>query len=93
MPLVVAALVGELARVRSWLWYACCSGLVAAAVPFALRLGLDTNRAVTQAGANVASQTEGRFLLLFFLTGVIAGTVYWLIAGRSAGGDLRIEGK
>ena len=94
MPLLVAALVGELARVRSWLWYACCSGLVAAAVPFVLRLGFATHRTAEQADGSGIAHAESRFLLLFFLTGVIAGTVYWLIAGRTAGEDARVpEGR
>ena len=86
-PLLTAVVVGELARLRSWLWYACCSGFVAAAVPWILRLGAGGRRIAQRSGENAAAQAEGRFLLLFFLTGVIAGTVYWLIAGRTAGRD------
>ena len=83
-PLGVAALLGELARLRSWFWYACCSGGLAAAMPFLLRLvaGVDRGGATPETPAATA---ESRFLLLFFLVGLITGTIYWLIAGRSAG--------
>ena len=83
-PLGVAALLGELARVRSWFWYACCSGGLAAAMPFLLRLWTGLERRTTATDSTMAT-TESRFLLLFFFVGLIAGSIYWLIAGRSAG--------
>ena len=83
-PLGVAALLGELARVRSWLWYACCSGGLAAAMPFLLRLWTGLERRTTATDSTMAT-TESRFLLLFFFVGLIAGSIYWLIAGRNAG--------
>ena len=83
-PLGLAALVGEIAGLRSWFWYACCSGGLAAAMPFLLRLlaGVDRGGATPETPAATA---ESRFLLLFFLVGLITGSIYWLIAGRSAG--------
>ena len=83
-PLGVAALLGELARVRSWFWYACCSGGLAAAMPFLLRLWTGLERRTTATDSTMAT-TESRFLLLFFFVGLIAGSIYWLIAGRNAG--------
>ena len=87
-PLALAALIGELGRLRGWLWYACCTGLVAAAMPWALRAGIASRRLTERAPGPDATQAETRFMLLFFLTGIIAGTVYWLIAGRNAGRDV-----
>ena len=83
-PLGVAALLGELARVRSWFWYACCSGGLAAAMPFLLRLWTGLARRTTAPDSTTAT-AESRFLLLFFFVGIIAGSIYWLIAGRNAG--------
>ena len=83
-PLGVAALLGELARVRSWFWYACCSGGLAASMPFLLRLWTGLDRRMTASEPTTAA-TESRFLLLFFFVGLIAGSIYWLIAGRNAG--------
>ncbi len=83
-PLGVAALLGELARARSWFWYACCSGGLAAAMPFLLRLHAGLERR-TGTPESTTATAESRFLLLFFVVGLIAGTIYWLIAGRNAG--------
>ncbi len=92
-PLGVAALLGELARLRSWLWYACCSGGLAASMPFLLRLWTGLERRTT-APDSITAATESRFLLLFFFVGLIAGSIYWLIAGRNAGAaTTELEGR
>jgi hypothetical protein len=92
-PLGVAALLGELARVRSWLWYACCSGGLAAAMPFLLRQWAGLERR-TGAPDAIAAAAESRFLLLFFFVGLIAGSIYWLIAGRNVGAaSTELEGR
>ena len=83
-PVMMAALIGELARLRSWLWYACCSGLIAAAMPFDLRPWSEAKR-VAGGHETAAMPLEIRFMLLFFIVGLIAGTIYWLIAGRKVG--------
>ena len=92
-PVVLAALIGELGRLRSWLWYACCSGLIAAAMPFDLDPWAEAER---DGGASETTtmMLELRFMLLFFIVGLVAGTIYWLIAGRKVGGVLsELEGK
>ena len=92
-PLTVAALLGELARVRSWFWYACCSGGLAASMPFLLRLWAGLERG-TRAPDTSTATAESRFLLLFFFVGLIAGSIYWLIAGRKAGAAMtELEGR
>jgi hypothetical protein len=78
VPLVVTALIGEVARVRSLVWYAGVTGLISAAMPYILRAGLRT-QSLAGEGASTAEQ---RFLLLFFLTGALAGFIYWAVAGR-----------
>jgi hypothetical protein len=81
-PLAVAALLGEMAGVTAYTWYAGVSALLAAAAPWIARAayGLD--------GAGQMSDLEGRFALLFFLTGTLAGSVYWLIAVRGRSKEL-----
>lgn len=73
-PLAVAALVGEAAGARSFVWYSGVSGLLAGASPWIARAarGLERAQSVTEA--------EGRLALLFFLTGALTGAIYWLIA-------------
>ena len=92
-PVVLAALIGELARFRSWLWYACCSGILAAAMPFDPHPWSEGERD-TAANETTVMTLELRFMLLFFIVGLIAGTIYWLIAGRNAGeATTELEGK
>lgn len=80
VPVIVVVLIGEIARVRALLWYASATGFVAASAPWLIRATLHLPRA---AGYNFA---ELRFALVFFLGGLISGSVYWLLAGRDAGG-------
>jgi hypothetical protein len=78
-PVFVAAALGEAARVRSFVWYGGAAGALAAAVPTLARAFGALPVRETASGAAV----EGRATLVFFLTGVVAGSVYWLLAGRS----------
>jgi CDP-diglyceride synthetase len=83
VPIIITALIGELAKVRSWIWYAIATGSLAAALPFVMRLSLATQTSPSP----LRQSAEMRFSLLFFLTGVLAGLIYWSIAGRAAGSD------
>ena len=84
LPLAFSAIIGELVRLRAWLWYACATGFVAAGLPLMLRVSLSLGSAMNRSVETTA--IEHRLLLLFFLTGVLSGSLYWLIAGRSTGG-------
>jgi hypothetical protein len=75
-PLALAALIGELAGARAWAWYAGASAVLAAASPWIARAARGLER------AHLVNELEGRVALLFFLTGAVTGTVYWLIAAR-----------
>lgn len=77
-PLAVVALIGETAGARAYAWYAGATALLAAAAPWILRAARGSAR------VGEMNAAEGRFALLFFLTGALVGTVYWLIAGRGA---------
>jgi hypothetical protein len=77
-PLAFVAVVGEAAGQRGWLWHAAGCGFLAAAAPWIARAAHGSPR------AQDATPLELRIAALFFLTGVLTGTVYWLIAGRRA---------
>jgi hypothetical protein len=83
VPVVAVASIGEIARVRVLPWYAGATGLAAASAPWLIRAALHLPRA---AGYNFA---ELRFALVFFVAGLISGSVYWHLAGRDAGVSLR----
>lgn len=76
VPVTIAALIGGLARSRSFFFYAGLSGFLAAAMPWILRASRFAER-----GGQISS-AEGHLTLILFLTGVIAGGLYWLIAAR-----------
>ncbi len=71
--MIIAVLIGEIARVRSSLWYAGATGVLAASVPWLARAAFHTQKAVS------ASPEELRFAFVFFLTGAASGFVFWLI--------------
>lgn len=75
-PLAVAALVGEVAGVRAYTWYAGASALLAAASPWIARAARGSAR------VGEMNAAEGRLALLFFLAGALTGTIYWSIAVR-----------
>jgi hypothetical protein len=78
-PLAVAALIGEVAGARSFVWYSGVSGLLAGASPWIARAARGLDRAQS------VSEAEGRLAILFFLTGALTGAIYWLIAAPSSG--------
>ena len=74
LPPVLTGLIGEAAGVCSYVWYAGGAGFLTAALAWwghASGLGPDPS--------------EMRVLTLLFLTGAVAGFVYWLVAGKDAG--------
>lgn len=73
-PLAIAALIGEIAGARSLIWYSGVSATLAGASPWIARAAMGLDR------AREASPLEMRIALLFFLTGALAGAIYWLIA-------------
>jgi hypothetical protein len=77
IPLVMAVLIGAVARVHSLAWYAGATGGIAALAPWVARAALHTPKAVS------ASPAELRLAFVFFLTGAVAGLVFWILAGRS----------
>lgn len=73
VPVALVALIGGLARQRSWMFYAAATGIVSAAMPWILRAGYRLDK------ASSASPQELRFALVLFLAGVVTGSVYWFV--------------
>jgi hypothetical protein len=80
VPPVLVALVSEVIGARSLLWHAGATGLLTGAMPFILR-----------GGGRGATPEEIHIAAVLALTGAVAGLVYWLIAGSSAGSGARPE--
>jgi hypothetical protein len=69
LPILLVGLLGETAKVASWIWYGVATGAVVADFPFVLRA-----RAHAHApAAPTAVAVEIRFAIAFFLTGVVSG--------------------
>jgi len=79
-PAILVALLSEVFRFRSGIVQSGLAGLFAALLPMAL-LGL----------SRVPSEAEMRVIGGLFLVGAVTGFVYWLIAGREAGGVRRAD--
>jgi hypothetical protein len=74
---IVAIVIGEWARVRSWIYYA-IAGLAIALGGFA---AVYLNEAAGQ-----LSIVNEYALRAFLAVGILSGLAYWLVAGRRAGG-------
>jgi hypothetical protein len=74
LPACLIVLAGEIARVRSALYYVVGGGIAMAAIPLLARLG-------PQAGGSGASVFSWQ---VFATAGFVGGFVYWLVAGRRA---------
>lgn len=75
-PVGFVGLIGETIGTRSFVFYSGVTGLATAAIPWLMRGGFVQSPALA---------AEGRLTALLFLTGAVAGLVYWAIAGRTAG--------
>jgi hypothetical protein len=74
IPALFVVIVGEIARIRTLIYYVVGGGLALAAMPVLARM--------SESGNVVIPETT---VLQFFATaGFAGGFVYWLIAGRNA---------
>lgn len=77
-PVTLVSTAGEIVGSRSFAFYGGLTALLTAAIPWLLRAG---------PGPGAALAAEGRLTAILFVTGAVAGLVYWAVAGRSAGRD------
>ncbi|MCG7394638.1 hypothetical protein MHY87_17170 [Microvirga sp. ACRRW] len=75
LPPLVIAVISEVLKMRSLIWYALATGVLTASVPWILR-----------GATRVANPAELHVSAILGLTGTVSGFVYWAIAGRDAGG-------
>lgn len=81
VPVSLVAAIGEAVQLRCFLWIAAGTGCLTAAMPSLLR------RLKHLPVGGAGSALEGRLTLLLFMTGLVAGTIYWLVAGARTGGS------
>jgi hypothetical protein len=74
MPALLVVIVGEIARIRSAIYYVAGGGLALAAMPMLARM--------SESGTVVIPETT--VWQVFATAGFAGGFVYWLIAGRNA---------
>lgn len=79
IPALLVVIVGEVARIRSSLYYIVGGGLAFAAVPLLARYGQ------AAPGASISSLVPPTLVWQVFATaGFLGGWVYWFLAGRNA---------
>jgi hypothetical protein len=76
LPVALVAAVSEVFGLRNWFMQALLAAVLTALLPWAFLPNLMT-------GTPLASALTG----LLAATGALAGSLYWMIAGRSAGSD------
>jgi hypothetical protein len=74
LPAIAAVAIGEVARIRSLLYYLIAGGLAAALMPLI----------ATQQEATGSSTYSAVYFSIIATAGFAGGLIYWLIAGRNA---------
>lgn len=74
IPVLLLIVIGEVAKIRSSIYYVFGGGLALAAIPLATKIGY--------AGATLAPSNA--IWQVFATAGFAGGFVYWLVAGRNA---------
>lgn len=77
LPVLLLVIVGEVARLRSAMYYVLGGGLAIGVIPLLAKLEAGQSLQSVQGTVNAIWQ-------LFATGGFAAGYIYWLIAGRSA---------
>jgi len=74
VPALAVVIVGEVARIRSWLYYMVGGGLALGLLPVLAAYG----------SPNIASLPPAAVWQVLATAGFAGGLVYWLVAGRTA---------
>lgn len=74
LPAVLVVAVGEIGRIRSWMYYVLAGGAASLMVPLFYVVSFATERDMPSAA----------FLVIFATAGFGGGVLYWLLAGRKA---------
>jgi hypothetical protein len=73
LPALIAMVVGEVLRVRSWIYYVLAGGASLAAIPL-----------LASAPDGAPSIPAGEYMTIFATAGFAGGFIYWLLAGARA---------
>jgi len=87
VPVLITALIGEVARLRSSIWYVGVPAVLTAAIPWLARGARAAGSAAIRDAAARSAETqadEARLALLLFLSGALSGFIYWAVARRDA---------
>jgi hypothetical protein len=71
LPAIAVAVIGEVLRVRSWIYYVLGGGASLAAIPLL----------VTPSSADLPAVATSQYMAIFLAAGFAGGFVYWLLAG------------
>lgn len=74
LPALLGVIVGEILRIRSWMYYVLAGGASLAAVPLL----------IAPASADLPSILASQYITIFAAAGFAGGFVYWLLAGARA---------
>ena len=74
LPAIAAAVVGEILRIRSWIYYVLAGGASLAAIPLL----------VTPSSADLPAVATSQYMTIFVAAGFAGGFIYWLLAGARA---------
>lgn len=74
LPALVAVVVGEILRIRSWMFYVLAGGASLAAVPLL----------VAPTAADLPAIATSQYMAIFAAAGFAGGFIYWLLAGARA---------
>jgi len=74
LPALVAMVVGEILRIRSWMYYVIAGGASLAAVPLL----------VAPTAADLPAVATSQYMTIFAAAGFAGGFIYWLLAGARA---------
>jgi hypothetical protein len=81
VPALVAVVIGEALRIRSWMYYVLAGGAALLAVPLLAR---DPGDLVVAPAELMVALPVGQYMTIFAAAGFVGGFVYWLLAGRNA---------
>jgi hypothetical protein len=73
LPALIAVVVGEALKLRTWIYYVLAGGAASAAIPL-----------LATPDGEVPVQPAGHFMTIFAAAGFAGGFAYWLLAGRNA---------
>lgn len=84
LPALALVIIGEVARLRSWLYYVAGGGVCLAILPALARLEAGGALSGGALSGGAMAGAPAALWQVFATAGFAAGFVYWLIAGRSA---------